>query len=512
MKDILNNIQKYCNEIKIKDNFITIKPRDIKSLSIHLFRDLDCDLASVVCLKEENDFVIKYLYSYNKKDIFFIVEQKVNNSFKSLSKEIPALNWFEREIYDMFGVEPIGHLDLRPLYIFPENYPKDFHPLVDSSLKSDKSYGEYEYKDIKAEGVYQVLVGPIHAGIIEPGHFRFSMAGEPILQLEIRHFWKHRGIEKLCENKSIDDVLNISQKISGDNALSFALSFAQTVEKICDIEISEFAKYSRMIAGELERISCLLVDIGGVFQDIAYSLGAQHMSALKEDIMRLIKKLSGNRFFKNFIVIGGVSKDITPFYKETLKVLNDVEERVKLFDNLMENSASILERFETTGEIEKDIAKDLSCVGFCASASGRFNDFRKIHPYLLYKNVDFDSIILQSGDVYARTKVKISHIFNSISIIKSSFKHISSMKEKEKVVSFSIKDGEAFGYSESSRGNIITFVKIKDAKVVRFKPRDPSFMNWQAIQFAVVGRTVDVIGDFPLVNKSLNLSYAGNDL
>jgi len=509
MKQILNSIQMHCEDMIINDNFITIRDKDIKSISLYLFRDLDCDVSSVVCLKKGEVFVIKYLYSYNKQDYFFIVEQKVAQSFESLSHEIPALNWFERDIYDKFGLEPIGHPDCRPLSIYPENYPPNFHPLIDDKLQDKKNHSEYRYKDLDHEGVYQILVGPIHAGVIEPGHFRFSMAGEPVLQLEIRHFWKHRGIEKLCENKTIEEVLNIAHKISGDNALSHALAFSNCVEKICDIKIPEFAGYSRIIGAELERVSCILSDIGGIFQDVGYSLGAQNISALKEDIMRLAKKLSGSRFFKNFIVIGGVSRDISSFHKETLDVLDSVEEKLEIFVDLMKNSSSILERLETTGEIPYKIVKDLACVGFCSSASGRLNDFRKIHPYLMYERIEFDSITLKYGDVSARTKVKINHILNSFSIIKASFDHISLMQDKKISVPYSIKDGEAFGYAESNRGNIVDFVKIVDGKVARFKPRDPSFMNWQAIQFAVLG---DVIGDFPLTNKSLNLSYAGNDL
>jgi len=190
-------------------------------------------------------------------------------------------------------------------------------------------------------------------------------------------------------------------------------------------------------------------------------------------------------------------------------VLDLVEEKLEIFVDLMKNSSSILERLETTGEIPYKIVKDLSCVGFCSSASGRLNDFRKIHPYLLYERIEFDSITLKVGDVSARTKVKINQLLNSFSIIKASFDYISLMEDKKMAVPYSIKDGEAFGYAESNRGNIVDFVKIEDGKIVRFKPRDPSFMNWQAIQFAVLG---DVIGDFPLTNKSLNLSYAGNDL
>jgi len=508
MKEIFDSIHYFCDEFNEDGNFVTIKTKQLKSLSLYLFRDLDCDLSSVVALREKDGFVIKYLYSYPKKDYFFIVEQTVKDEFESFTDDIPALNWFEREIYDLFGLKPLNHPDFRALPLHPENYPIGFHPMISDKIKGE-DYGEYKYKDVKSEGVYTVPVGPIHAGVIEPGHFRFSMSGEPILQLEIRHFWKHRGIEKLCEGKEIDDVLRISQKISGDNALSHALSFAMAVEKICDIKVPSFAQYCRVIAAELERISCNLSDFAGVFQDAGYSFGASGITALKEDIMRLMKLLSGNRFFKDFVIIGGVSKNIKPYTKEIIMIIKQVNTTFDKYKKIMENSSSILERLETTGKIEKQTAKDLSCVGFTASASGRFSDFRKTHPYLIYDKLDFETLILDEGDVYARVKVKLNDIKNSFKIIKICTNYISQIDKPKLKVRYEIKDGEEFGYAESNRGNIVHFVKIENKKVVRFKPRDASFMNWQSIQFAVLG---NVMGDFPLINKSLNLSYAGNDL
>jgi formate hydrogenlyase subunit 5 len=256
-------------------------------------------------------------------------------------------------------------------------------------------------------------------------------------------------------------------------------------------------------------VSCNLTDFAGALQDAGYSFGASGVGALKEDIMRLIKLLSGNRFFKDFVVIGGVSKNIKPYVKEIINTVEHVNSKLNEYKKIMENSASVLERFETTGRIKYETVKDLSCVGFTARASGRFSDFRKNHPYLVYDKLDFESIVLNDGDVNARVRVKLSDLQNSFNIIKTCASYISQIDTPELKAEYEIKDGEGFGYAESNRGNIIHFVKIKDKKILRFKPRDPSFMNWQAIQFAILG---DVIGDFPLVNKSLNLSYAGNDL
>ncbi len=344
MKEIFDSIHYFCDEFSEDGNFVTIKTKQLKSLSLYLFRDLDCDLSSVVALRAKDGFIIKYLYSYPKKDYFFIVWQNVQDKFESFTDDIPALNWFEREIYNLFGLIPLNHPDFRALPLHPETYPIGFHPMQNDKIK-----------DVKSEGIYTVPVGPIHAGVIESGHFRFAMSGEPILQLEIRHFWKHRGIEKLCEGKEIDEVLKISQKISGDNALSHALSFAMAVEKICDIKVPNFAQYCRVIAVELERISCNLSDFAGVFQDAGYSFGASGITALKEDIMRLMKLLSGNRFFKDFVIIGGISKNIKPYTKEIITIIKQVNTTFDKYKKIMENSSSILERLETTGKIKNKL-------------------------------------------------------------------------------------------------------------------------------------------------------------
>ncbi len=506
MKELFKNVDYYCKEFIENGNVITIKTENFDSLALYLFYDLDCDLVSAFAVENK----IKYIFSYKKKDYFFVIEQEIKNGeFKSLTERIPALNWFERETFDLFGYKPLNHPDFRPLVLHPEVYPKGFHPFKNSLNDVEEIYENYETKDIKSEGVYTVLVGPIHAGVIEPGHFRFSMSGEPILQLEIRHFYKHRGVEKIAENKSCEDVLNIAQRISGDNAVAYAIAYTMAVEKIAGVKIPKEAKYMRVIAAEFERISCLLSDVSGIFQDAGYSFAAAGIAALKEEIMRIMKKLSKNRFFKNFVIIGGVNAKLDFDTKTCLNLLLKIEKKFDEYIKILYKSASVLERLETTGRINPETVKELSCVGFTARASGRKSDFRKEHPYLIYENIDFESITCDEGDVFARTKVKISDIKNSFYILRVCFDYLSQIKYPRLKTNVEIKDGEGFGYSESSRGNVFIYVKIKDKKIIRFKPRDPSFMNWQSIQFAVLG---DVIGDFPLVNKSLSLSYAGNDL
>lgn len=503
------------------ENEIVIHVQDFNLAKVcqYLFRDLDCELATVVATDDrfnENEccFTIRYVFSYHQKNVFFIVENKVKERFNSLANIIPALNWYEREIKDMFGLIPLNHPDPRPLILFPENFPPDVYPLRKDYNPAKrpyfKSYGKYDYKEVEGEGVFNILVGPIHAGIIEPGHFRFSLAGEHILQLEIRHFWKHRGMEKLAEEKSVEEVLSLTHKVSGDHSFAHTLAYIQAVEKLSNTKIPEKAKYIRVLFAELERLMCNLNDVGWLFQDVAYSFGAQGMFILKEDIMRLNKYLSGNRFNKNVLKIGGVRVDID---KEKIGIIIDtidkIYEKYIFYKNILLTSASILDRFETTGRIKYETVKDLSCVGYTARASGLKSDIRKEHPYLIYDKLTFTSQVFEEGDCLARLKCRLSDIEDSISIIKEV---LSDMPEGEFYTQPNPVPTNRWtlGYSEGQRGNIIYFVKTdKEGKIDRLKIRDPSFNNWQTIQFAVLG---DIVADFPLVNKSLNLSYAGNDL
>ena len=211
---------------------------------------------------------------------------KTEESFRSISKICPAAKMYEREIYDLFGLLPEGHPDLRPLMLYPENWDPLVHPLrkdYSGVIPEMKKYADYNFKEVLGEGIFNVLVGPVHAGIIEPGHFRFSLAGEPVLQLEIRHFWKHRGIEKVCEGKDFKEALDIISKISGDNSVNIAISYLEAAESILKIEITERAKYIRVILAELERMWNYVRDVAWIFMDIGFVLPAQNLFAMQEE-------------------------------------------------------------------------------------------------------------------------------------------------------------------------------------------------------------------------------------
>jgi len=509
-------------ESKVEKDRIVVKiPKDnLRKVCNKLFFRGTLPLRSVICTDERElgrDFVLRYIFEDSKQEKFVVVETEVKDSFPSVSKSIPAANWYEREIKEMFGLEPTEHPDPRPLFLFPENYPEDFHPLRKDSNLNLESYPftpkRYPYKEIKGEGVFNILVGPIHAGIIEPGHFRFSLIGEPIINLEIRHGWKHKGIEKLFELRSYSDGVKLSERISGDASFAHSLCFVSAVEKLMNIEIPKRAKLLRMLFAELERITNNISDFAFIFGDIGYTFGAQRGHILKEKLMRLQKSISGHRFLRGVNRIGGVNIDVNSekgkLIRETFEeVLKDFRELV----NLMINSAQIMDRYETTGIVKEKTVRELSAVGIIARASSVKIDTRKDVPYLLYDEIPFDVPVKDSGDVYARIMVRVEEVENSVKIIEEVLYRLEKNKERNLYVSPGKPQPYSYAISavEAPKGNLIYFVMAgEDEKPFRVKVRDPAFANWQTIQFAVLG---DIVADFPLINKSMNLSYSGNDL
>ena len=457
-------------------------------------------------------FGIRYFFGGNNGIDEYSV--KVDESFQSISKVCPAAKMYEREIYDLFGLTPDGHPDLRPLMLYPENWNSSVHPLrkdYNNSIPEMKRYGEYKFKKVLGEGIFEVLVGPVHAGIIEPGHFRFSLAGEPVLQLEIRHFWKHRGIEKVCEGKDFKEALDLVAKISGDNNVNITISYLEAVESILNLEITERAKYIRVILAELERIWNYVRDVAWIFMDIGFALPAQSLFALQEELMKLNKSLTGHRFLFNALTVGGVNFNLDSSKLKAIdNMINKVEKNIKECEAFIVNSSTVLDRLEFTGKINKKTAEELSLCGISARASGLPRDSRIEFPYLIYDKFDLKPALLESGDVFARTALRIKEIYVSKKIIGDL---LFNLPEGDIAVAYENRP-EAYKYaagnSETARGNAFFYVMAdNDGKIFRLKYIDPSFRIWPSIQYGVLG---NIIADFPLINKSLNLSYSGNDM
>jgi Ni,Fe-hydrogenase III large subunit/Ni,Fe-hydrogenase III component G len=495
--------------------YITVKKESIMKVCDFLYHRLDLPLISLFANDERagsGSFSIHYIFSIDKEDRFIIIKTNIdekNPKFNSITSKIPAANWYEREIQDMFGLIPAGHPDPRRLMNF-EDWPSGSYPLrkdFNINTKPLRVKGEYVYRRVEGEGVYEILVGPVHAGVIEPGHFRFSVAGEPIINLEIRHFYTHKGVEKLFENLSMDKSVFLAERVSGDNSVAHSVAFCQSVEKIAGIEIPPRAKYIRTILLELERLYNHMGDIAGIATDVAYAFGAAHANKIKENILQLNENVTGSRLLRSMITIGGVRRDIGEKKNKTLLDLSVIQQEFRELMDLLMSRPSVMDRIETTGRLFNDIAKGLHVVGPVGRASGIDRDIRRDHPYAAYKELNFKVITNKSGDVYARTKVRSDEVLESFGLIEQA---LWSLPEGDIVTkAASIADGCAMGYTESPRGELIYWVRILNNKIERCKVRDASFCNWLAIEYAVLD---NIVPDFPIINKSLSLSYSGNDM
>lgn len=435
--------------------------------------------------------------------------------YESLTPHIYCANWYEREIKDMFGIIPEGHPDPRPLVLY-DDWPTDTYPLrKDFKWNSRVPHvpTPFPYRKVDGEGIYEIPVGPVHAGVIEPGHFRFSVAGEPIVNLEIRLGYVHKGIEKLSENKSYDQGVILAERISGDNGIAHAVAYCQAVEKCGNITISERAKWLRTIYLELERLWNLFRDIAGITLVTAHNVGAMHLYHQQEKLHQLNAKISGHRYLWGVICPGGVKKDLNEDDLKLIKAaVENAQKYIKDHIDLISNLPSFLDRTQTTGIVTKKQAEDLDLVGPIGRASGLDKDVRRDKPYAAYNQLQFDVITQTTCDVEGRYLVKCGEIQQTIRILTQCLDQIQT-KSGELKIPIKISSGQiGYSYVESSRGEIVHWIKSGDGVPFRHKIRDASFLNWLGIQEAAIGGTGNIVPDFPLINKSMNLSYSGSDL
>jgi Ni,Fe-hydrogenase III large subunit len=418
---------------------------------------------------------------------------------KSLSRKYPAAIWFERKMHDDFGIIIEDAFDNRPL-VHQERFPKDIHPLrKDFKTKElrEAPYVAYKYEEISGEGVFQVAVGPIHAGIIEPGHFQFSQAGEGMLHLEVRHFYKNRGIEKMLEGKTLQEAKPVIERISGNESIAYQICWRDIVLQASHQELPLALRKRHALLLELERVIHHLTDVGFIPNDAGFGAALALAGKLAEDARRKMRELTGHRF--GFGAIGFVNSFIdTVSFQEWL---DELSRNIAFFEEWIIDIPSLWDRFDTTGALPLHKAVKYSTVGVVARASGLAQD-RRIEPFYLEYGFEMASEV--SGDVGARFKVRLQELKNAIVMMRNFLEEDESALEL-----LELHDGEYYSFAESSIGELFMAVDIKDGVIERFFVRDPSFVNWQALHIMM---QKDIIADFPLINKSCDLSYAGNDL
>ncbi len=454
-----------------------------------------------------------YVFEGQGSEKFLVlILQQDNRLHHSISEIFPVASLFEREIADGFGLSFNGAFDTRRLFLH-EAYPQDFHPLR-KRVQNSPTVPErgmpsepYRFRTIEGSSVYQIPVGPVHAGIIEPGHFRFNVIGETIVNLEVRLGFLHRGLEKLAEGRTTDEAVQIAESISGDESAVNTCGFCMAVEQISGVTVPPRAEYIRGMILELERAYSLLSDLAGMVTDIAHPVSASRLTVLRERLQREGDLLCGSRFLKGAICIGGVSELITGQALEHLfRTSGEVEHELDEIAEWVLSIPSVIDRFSTTGVVQPELISSLALSGPVARASGSLADTRTDHPYGVYRERVPGQACEQGGDVLARFSLKYQEIRASLRYIQELLVFI---PEGPVCGEVQVRDGFAMAAAESPRGMALHWVSIRDGVIHRYKARTASFCNWYAIEHAVIG---NIVADFPVINKSMNLSYAGTDL
>ena len=422
-----------------------------------------------------------------------------DSDYPAFTPGAPALHLFEREFYEQFGIEPLGHPWLKP---------------VRRGIAGSLAEGENTYPFFRMEGeeVHEVGVGPIHAGIIEPGHFRFSCHGEEVHHLEIQHGFQHRGVEDLFIRQAARPgfLLRLAESIAGDSVIGHAGTYVRAIEALGNITVTRQAMIIRTIALELERVAMHLGDLSALANDVAYVTGNAAFGALRTRVINTSLAICGSRFGRGLLTPGGVNFGISPELREEIRtIISGLEEDTDLAAEVLFASASVLSRFEKTGIISEETARQIGMVGPAARASALPVDVRADHPYGGFSYFPVHKMTMNSGDVFARAYIRRVEIKQSLRIIREQLGALNG-GELKKLCLAPAAGVLVVSLAEGWRGEI-AHIAITDAtgKLQRYKIKDPSFHNWFALALAV---RKNGISDFPVINKSFNLSYCGMDL
>jgi Ni,Fe-hydrogenase III large subunit len=428
----------------------------------------------------------------------------VGERYPALTPDCPQAHAFEREIAEQCAVIPDGHPWLKPL----RRHLPDHRPPGRSDVVLDPA--THLFFRIEGEHVHEVAVGPVHAGIIEPGHFRFQAHGEEVLFLEIMLGYQHRGVESLLEKQSPARAVLVAESIAGDTVIGHAGAWCGALEALAHTRKSPRAQSIRGIALELERMANHIGDLGAIAGDIAYQPGAAFLGRMRGECLNLLMTLSGNRYGRGLIRLGGVAFDLLPeMASEMRSRLEALRDEIEPVANMMLGNGSVQARLEGVGAVPRDKCVELGFVGPVARSCELARDVRHDHPHGVFQFAHIPVSTAWAGDVHARSVVRWLEVGRSLEF---TMDQLASLPRGETIVrTGALRPNEiAVALQEGWRGEI-AHVVITDERgaVRRHKVVDPSFHNWTALALALPGNQ---ISDFPLCNKSFNLSYAGHDL
>jgi Ni,Fe-hydrogenase III large subunit len=416
----------------------------------------------------------------------------------------PAIR-LERALRDLTGIEPVGLPDPRPwldLGFWDVRHPLSAQP------GTAQPRAPYAFLPTEGEGLHQIPVGPVHAGIIEPGHFRFTANGETVVRLEQRLGYVHKGIEALMAGADLDKAARLAGRTSGDSTVAYATAFARAVEAAIDVEVPPRATFLRALMAELERLANHFGDIGAICNDASFSIMHAHCGILREGVLRAADACFGHRLMMDRVVPGGVAADLHAAGVARIEAaLADIRRQFPKLVELYDNTASLQERTATTGILSVQLARQFGAGGYVGRASGRAFDARKLPGSAPYDRLAFDIPGFETGDVNARVWVRIREVEQSLALIEQILQRLPDGPVQVAVAGGG--SGEGLALAEAFRGDVLVWLRLDRGRVARCHLRDPSWFQWPLLEAAIEG---NIVADFPLCNKSFNCSYSGHDL
>jgi Ni,Fe-hydrogenase III large subunit len=429
--------------------------------------------------------------------------------FPSVGASHPPAIRLERAVRDLWGLEPEGLADTRP-WLDHGRWPP-------AGAGHDRLQGRvaaraYAFLPAEGESLHQIPVGPVHAGIIEPGHFRFTANGEAVVRLEARLGYVHKGIERLMQGAPLDRAAVLAGRVSGDSTVAYALAFARAVEAAHGAQVPPRAVWLRALMAELERLANHFGDIGAICNDAAFAMMHAQCGHLREEVLRVADWCFGHRLMMDRVVPGGVCRDLSGGGNVLVRsLLDEIRRRFPELIELYDNTASLQDRTVGTGILPLQLARQYGCGGTVGRASGRMVDARRAPGYPPYDHLRFEVPLREEGDVDARIWVRVLEVEQSLALIDQLLDRLPSGPIDEPLGALSDSQArEGMALVESFRGDVLAWVRIgTEGTVERCHLRDPSWFQWPLLEAAIEG---NIVADFPLCNKSFNCSYSGHDL
>jgi Ni,Fe-hydrogenase III large subunit/Ni,Fe-hydrogenase III component G len=494
-------------------------PTTAIDLPIHAMalRDAGFRLALVAAHDDVDALRAVYLYTATRPDRRVELHLPIDRrdpGVPSLAGLSYPTGRFEREMHDLYGIQPLDHPLPRRLVRHP-HWPAGWYPMRHDAGPPPpfgRTDEPFPFLTVQGPGVYEIPVGPVHAGLIEPGHFRFSVVGETILKLKARLWYVHKGIEKLFEGREPAAGIALSERISGDTAVGHTLAYCRAVEDALDVTVAPGAERIRAVLLELERLYNHVGDLGALCNDVGYGIVNAHALRIRETLLRLNADTTGHRLLRGGVRIGGAAVRALPDPGQLATIAADILEIV----DIAQSNSLVVERFTGTAVLPGEQAAELGTLGYVARASGMDIDARRDHPGGVLAGdglrlADLLTVPTQSGgDVQARFQQRVAEIEASVAVLDTLVRIVPPPDAAGSGAEPAGRMGSGVGIVEGWRGTIVHRVELgADGRLTRVKIVDPSFLNWPALPVALANT---IVPDFPLANKSFNLSYAGNDL